>query len=49
MYWALFGVKSPVYPARLSLSAMQGEVEKFSLAEARQHAMMGSDDLDDNF
>jgi hypothetical protein len=37
-----FGVRGPVYPARIAISAMKGDpVEKFSLAESRQHVLLG--------
>ncbi len=37
-----FGVKGPPFPPRLALSAVRGEpVEKFTLAESRQQAIVG--------
>jgi hypothetical protein len=37
-----FGIKGPVYPARIAISAMEGvPVEKFSLAESRQIQLLG--------
>ena len=37
-----FGVKGPVFPARIAISAMKGHsVEKFSLAESREIRLRG--------
>jgi hypothetical protein len=37
-----FGVKGPVYPTRIAISAIKGDpVERFSLAESRETQLLG--------